>query len=206
MSKRRHNTLYDPSLDSTQHLLWLGTQNSELNQMAREVLAGRGESSIFLRKYEKCLKSDGSKRRGLSRIAREGIKPDSWLAPTRLNNCCDCGKLTARTYNGGRIFQCGTCADSVKAVGRKVWHEQLAAKKRRLLKKTTPEPKQPPAIEPTEVIPAIEPSYEDALNESADTEAIKAAGNREAAQAAMDAYTNTKDTLTQLMSNLERAA
>jgi hypothetical protein len=190
--RNRHNTLYDPALDSTQHLLWLGTQNSELNQMAREVLAGRGESSIFLRKYEKCLKSDGSKRRGLSRIAREGIKPDSWLAPTKLDKCCDCGKLTARTYNGGRIFQCEQCAEGVKYNGRVMWRASLAGRKAAIKKMNEIKQEQSQAIEPAEVIPDIEPSYEDALNESADTEAIKAAGNREAAQAGFAAYNESK--------------
>jgi hypothetical protein len=198
----KHNWMGDPTLDSTTHLLLLGTQNQRWNRDARQILAGRGESSVFLREYEKCLKS--SSGGGMTiRLDRDSIKPDSWLASTPTGKCCDCGKLTTRTYNGGKYFQCGTCADGVKSVGRKEWHAQLEAKKRALLKKTTPAPQM---ITPTEVIPANEPSYETVLATGTDVEAIKAAGNQEAAQAAYDAYTNTKDTLTQLMSSLENAA
>jgi hypothetical protein len=203
----KHNWMGDPTLDSTTHLLWLGTQNQRWNRDARQILAGRGESSVFLREYEKSLKSSPGKGGMTIQLDRDSIKPDSWLASTPTGKCCDCGKLTARTYNGGKYFQCGTCADGCRAVGRKEWHAQLEAKKRASIMKAASSPAAAPqVVTPTEIIPANEPSYETALATGTDAEAIKAAGNQEAAQAAYDAYTETKDTLTQLMSSLENAA
>lgn len=172
----------DPTLYSTQYLLWLGTQNLRWNQDAREILANRGERSIFLREYEKCLKSDGSKRRGRTRIDREGIKPDSWLAPTRLENCCDCGELTPCTYNGGKIYQCEQCAAKIKSVGSRA----------ELKRRQRAADKMAQALEAGEIISGHESSFETALNAGADVEAIKALGNQEAAQAGAAAYHESK--------------
>ena len=197
---------FAPELLPNKTLVWRGTLNSRANRESRRILASRGDMSgvQFLANYEIVFKRSVKKPSCLIDFWKHQTRPrvgsSSWLAGREVGECCDCGKITSRTYNDGKYFQCGTCADGVRHNGRALWRASLAGRKAAIKKMNEAKQEAAQVVEPAEIIPANDASFEDALTSGANTEKIKALGDHEAAQAGMAAYAETKQQLVQAFS------